>query len=119
MQVTRGLIAAAILTTAGGTTGVSLAGPPSPKQELAATAAVAEKPTLPSVRGLVGKLSCTVDVFEVSGCPAFLIRAKDPPADSPTPWVWYAPIIKNPSANPAWMLQQWLAKGIGMAGIDV
>jgi pimeloyl-ACP methyl ester carboxylesterase len=119
MQVARGLIAAAMLTTAGGMTGASFAGTPSTKQEPAITAGVAEKPNLPSVRGLIGKLSCTVDVFEVSGCPAFLIRPKDVPTDSSTPWVWYAPIIKNPSANPAWMLQQWLAKGIGMAGIDV
>ncbi len=29
------------------------------------------------------------------------------------------PVIGHPNASHAWMLRQWLAKGIGMAGVDV
>ena len=35
------------------------------------------------------------------------------------PWVWYAPVIGHPNTSHAWMLKQWLEKGIGMAGVDV
>lgn len=86
---------------------------------IAGAARSAEQPVALSAQGLAGKLPCTIDTFEVSGCPAFLVRPKTLRADAPTPWVWYAPVIKNPSSNPAWMLERWLAQGIGMAGIDV
>lgn len=89
---------------------------------VSAAAAEPERPAtipLPSVKGLVGQLPCTVDTFLVSGRPAFLIRPKTAPPDRPIPWVWYAPVIGNASPNPGWLLQQWLPKGIGMAGIDV
>ena len=75
---------------------------------------------IPSVRALADKLpSSTVDFFEVAGSPAFLIRPKDKTAASPMPWMWYAPVIGHPNTSHAWMLRQWLAKGIGMAGVDV
>jgi pimeloyl-ACP methyl ester carboxylesterase len=119
MHVANRLIAAAILAAAGGMTGGTSAGELATKQELAAAAKDAEKSKISSVRGLVGDSPCTVDIFEVSGCPAFLVRPKDVPADSRTPWVWYAPVLGNPSPNPGWMAQQWLAKGIGIAGINV
>jgi pimeloyl-ACP methyl ester carboxylesterase len=35
------------------------------------------------------------------------------------PWVWYAPVIGHPNPTHAWMLRQWLDKGIAMAGVDV
>jgi hypothetical protein len=74
---------------------------------------------LPSVKALADQLPCTVDFFEVAGCHAFLIRPKGTTNSSSTPWVWYAPVIGYPSPSHAWMLRQWLAKGIGMAGVDV
>jgi hypothetical protein len=77
------------------------------------------EPAMPSVRALADQLPCTVDFFKVSGCPAFLIRPKERPAISTSPWVWYAPVIGHPNSSHAWMLRQWLAKGIGMAGVDV
>lgn len=104
---------------------ISLAGAgapqePSPKQEPAAVAQGRPEKAVPlSVKGLVGQVPCTVDLFEVSGRNAFLIRPREIASDHPTPWVWYAPVIRVASPNPAWMLKQWLDKGIGMAGIDV
>ena len=77
------------------------------------------RPPLPAVKELADQLSCTVDFFEVDGCPAFLIRPKGKTGPSPMPWVWYAPVIGHPNPSHAWMLRQWLAKGIGMAGVDV
>jgi len=75
--------------------------------------------TIPSVNSLADLLPSTVDYFDVEGCPAFLIRPKDKAAQSPMPWVWYAPVIGHPNPSHAWMLRQWLDKGIGMAGVDV
>ena len=75
-------------------------------------------PDLPSVKALADQLPCVLNFFEVQGCPAFLIQPKGQ-ATSPRPWVWYAPVIGHPNTAHAWMLRQWLAKGIGMAGVDV
>ena len=74
---------------------------------------------IPSVADLAKQLPCTVDFFAVDGHPAFLIRPKGQILTSPTPWVWYAPVIGHPNTSHAWMLRQWLDKGIGMAGVDV
>jgi hypothetical protein len=74
---------------------------------------------IPSVSDLAKQLSCTVDFFDVDGCHAFLIRPKGDVSISPMPWVWYAPVIGHPNTSHAWMLKQWLEKGIGMAGVDV
>jgi len=79
----------------------------------------ASRPTIPAVKALADQLPCTVDFFDVDGCPAFLIRPKGKTGPAPTPWVWYAPVIGHPNPSHAWMLRQWLAKGIGMAGVDV
>ena len=76
-------------------------------------------PPLSAVQALADQLPCTVDFFEVAGCRAFLIRPRGPSTAGPLPWVWYAPVIDNPNPTHAWMLRQWLAKGIGMAGVDV
>lgn len=76
-------------------------------------------PTIPSVKALADQLPATVDFFEVAGSPAFLIRPKGKTGPSPMPWVWYAPVIGHPNTSHAWMLRQWLAKGIGMAGVEV
>jgi pimeloyl-ACP methyl ester carboxylesterase len=74
---------------------------------------------IPSVQALADSLSCTADFFDVDGCPAFLIRPKGKVVSGPMPWVWYAPVIGHPNPSHAWMLRQWLDKGIGMAGVDV
>jgi pimeloyl-ACP methyl ester carboxylesterase len=74
---------------------------------------------IPCVSELAEKLPCTVDFFDVEGHQAFLIRPKGKVLASPMPWVWYAPVIGHPNASHAWMLAQWLDKGIGMAGVDV
>jgi pimeloyl-ACP methyl ester carboxylesterase len=76
-------------------------------------------PAIPAVKELAGQLPCKVEFFDVEGCPTFLIRPKEGPGTLPTPWVWYAPVIGHPNASHSWMLRQWLAKGIGMAGVDV
>ena len=82
-------------------------------------AAPAPRPAIPSVKALADQLPCTADYFDVAGCPAFLLRPKDKPGAAPMPWVWYAPVIGHPNPSHAWMLRQWLSKGIGMAGVDV
>ena len=68
---------------------------------------------------LADQLPCTLDFFDVDGCPAFLIRPKDKTTAGPIPWVWYAPVIGHPRPDHAWLLRRWLEKGIGMAGVDV
>ena len=73
---------------------------------------------LPCVQSLAESLPCTVDFFDVDGCPAFLIRLKGEAATAPMPWVWYAPVIGHPNLSHAWMVRQWLEKGIGMAGVE-
>jgi pimeloyl-ACP methyl ester carboxylesterase len=75
--------------------------------------------SIPSVNALAEQLPCTVDFFDVDGRRAFLIRPKGKVVTSPMPWVWYAPVIGHPNTSHAWMLKQWLEKGIGMAGVDV
>jgi hypothetical protein len=74
---------------------------------------------IPCVKALAEQLPCTVDFFAVDGHRAFLLRPAGKVLTSPMPWVWYAPVIDNPNTNHAWMLKQWLEKGIGMAGVDV
>jgi len=74
---------------------------------------------IPFVKSLADTLPCTVDFFDVDGCPAFLIRPKGKAATSPMPWVWYAPVISSPNPVHGWMLRQWLEEGIGMAGVNV
>jgi len=95
-----------------------------PMTSLAAEEALAAEPApsprpIPSVKSLAEKLPCTLDFFDVHGRPAFLIRPKGQTTTSPTPWVWYAPVIGHPNTSHTWMLHQWLEKGIGMAGVDV
>ena len=74
---------------------------------------------IPSVDALAKQLPCTVEFFDVDGHRAFLIRPERETLSSPVPWVWYAPVIGHPNTSHAWMLKQWLEKGIGMAGVDV
>jgi len=56
--------------------------------------------------------------FKLDGHDAFLILPPD--ADANIPWVWYAPTLCGLTAkSEVWMFNQFLAKGIAIAGIDV
>lgn len=56
--------------------------------------------------------------FQLDGHDAFVILP--PNADSKVPWVWYAPTLAGlPSQAEVWMFEQFLAKGIAIAGIDI
>lgn len=56
--------------------------------------------------------------FKLAGHDAFVILPPDPNAN--IPWVWYAPTLRGlPSQAEVWMFDQFLAKGIAIAGIDV
>ena len=60
--------------------------------------------------------------FELNGRTAFLILPpKADTAKGPIPWVWYAPTLlpKHPDKAEKWMFDQWLSKGIAIAGMDV
>ena len=92
--------------------------PPKPPKGEASKSGHRPQP-IPSVSTLAEQLHCTVDFFDVDGRHAFLIRPKGKLSIPPMPWVWYAPVIGHPNTSHAWMFQQWLEKGIGMAGVDV
>ncbi len=56
--------------------------------------------------------------FQLDGHDAFVILPKGSKGD--VPWVWYAPTLKGlPAQSEVWMFEQFLAKGIAIAGIDV
>lgn len=56
--------------------------------------------------------------FEIDGHAAFVILPPDVQSD--IPWVWYAPTLPGlPAQSEVWMFEQFLAKGIAIAGIDV
>ncbi len=62
------------------------------------------------------------EMFEVEGYPAFVIIP--PPetlqANTPIPWVWYAPTYINlPEARERWMIERFQEAGIAVAGIDI
>lgn len=62
--------------------------------------------------------------FSFNGRPAFVIPQKKPPAKTPgktsVPWVFYAPTLPGlPDDGERWMFNQFQARGIAVAGIDV
>jgi pimeloyl-ACP methyl ester carboxylesterase len=58
------------------------------------------------------------EAFQVDGHDAFVILP--PGAKADIPWVWYAPTLSGlPAKSEVWMFEQFLAKGIAIAGIDV
>ena len=58
------------------------------------------------------------EALRFNGHDAFVIAPKD--AAENTPWVFYAPTLKNlPGREEAWMIERFLKKGIAIAGIDV
>ena len=65
------------------------------------------------------KLPISGELFEIEGCPAFLIRATAKP-EGRNPWVWYAPTLPAyPGQSEKWMFDRFLEAGISIAGIDV
>jgi hypothetical protein len=60
------------------------------------------------------------EVFTVEGHTAFVILPKQPAADVPTSWVWYAPTLPGlPADSEKWMFQKFLAARIAIVGVDV
>jgi HEAT repeat protein len=60
------------------------------------------------------------EVFLMDGHVAFLIKPGKTLAGAPVPWVWYAPTLpKLPGQEEKWMFEQFLARGIAIAGVDV
>lgn len=61
-------------------------------------------------------------MFMVEGHPAFAILPTPDKlrANSPIPWVWYAPTFPNlPEERERWMIERFQAAGIAVAGVDV
>jgi len=68
----------------------------------------------------VKQLPIQGEVFTVAGRMAFLILPAKTDPDEATPWVWYAPTLQGlPGKAETWMFDQFLAKGIAIAGVDV
>ncbi|MDP6046768.1 MAG: dienelactone hydrolase family protein, partial [Phycisphaerae bacterium] len=60
------------------------------------------------------------EVFQIEGRPAFLILPPTVKTGSPVPWIWYAPTLPGlPGGAEKWMFDQFLAKGIAIAGVNV
>lgn len=58
--------------------------------------------------------------FRLNGASAFVIMPAKAALKQPIPWVWYAPTLPGlPEARENWMFEQFLARGIAIAGIDV
>ena len=77
--------------------------------KIAVAAKPVKKPPLPT------------EVFSVAGHKAFLISPTNRVAGAAMPWVWYAPIqgdSDKPGGHLTWMLEQFLAAGIGIAGMN-
>jgi len=73
------------------------------------------------VKMLIEQLLCEGQLFDVGGCPAFLITPAGKAESSPSPWVWYAPtkLADHPSPDHVWMFRQFLEAGFAIAGVDV
>jgi len=60
------------------------------------------------------------EIFKVQGRPAFVILPPEAKSGEPIPWIWYAPTLRGlPGRAEKWMFDQFLAKGIAIAGVDV
>lgn len=82
---------------------------------LFAVAAVSAEPVV-TTGGKV--LPMPGEALQFNGRDAFVILP--PAAKEAIPWVWYAPTLpKLPAKEERWMFEQFLAKGIAIAGIDV
>jgi len=73
-----------------------------------------------SARAADKKLPIKGEVFTINGRTAFLILPKQPKPDARIPWLWYAPTLRGlPGTEEKWMFEQFLARGIAIAGVDV
>lgn len=60
------------------------------------------------------------DIFLIDGHTAFLMLPDERKIANSMPWVWYAPTLPGlPGPEEEWMLRQFMAAGIAVAGIDV
>ncbi len=85
-----------------------------------APAAPAVATDAPSAQLPLKNLPVPGENFLVAGRPAFLIASPHAPAGQPKPWVWYAPTLPPyPGNEEKWLIDQLLAAGIAVAGIDV
>ena len=72
--------------------------------------------------GAPDKRLLSFEYFKVDGQNAFVIEPpKSARRKGSMPWVWYAPTFhrKLPGGAEKWMFDQFLAKGIAIAGVDV
>ncbi len=76
--------------------------------------AVASEPTI--TKG-TKSLPLAGESFRIDGHDAFVILPEG--VDKNVPWVWYAPTLPGlPAQSEVWMFEQFLGKGIAIAGID-
>jgi poly(3-hydroxybutyrate) depolymerase len=60
------------------------------------------------------------ELFKIAGRDAFLILPTNAKTGSSIPWVWYAPTLRGlPGGSEKWMFDQFLDKGIAIAGVNV
>ena len=65
------------------------------------------------------KLPMLGESFQIDGNDAFVILPSNT-ENTNIPWIWYAPTLTNlPGGAEVWMFQQFLAKGVAIAGIDI
>lgn len=68
----------------------------------------------------VKRLPMPGEVFTIEGHTAFLILPEAGTPETATAWVWYAPTLPRlPGPEETWMFEQFLARGIAIAGVDV
>ena len=74
-----------------------------------------------TVKTLIEHLSAEGHFFDIEGNPAFLILPRRRTSSDPIPWIWYAPtfIENHPNLSHAWMFEQFLEKGIAIAGVEI
>ena len=66
------------------------------------------------------KLPIEGEVFTIEGRTAFLILPAKTEVEAPIPWAWYAPTLPGlPGNAEKWMFDEFLKKGIAIAGVDV
>jgi hypothetical protein len=58
--------------------------------------------------------------LSIEGHDAFMLQPEGGADEGGRPWVWYAPTLdKHPGAEEVWMFDQFTAKGIAIAGVNV
>ena len=73
-----------------------------------------------SARAAEKNLPIKGEVFTIKDRTAFLILPERTKSSNLVPWVLYAPTLRNlPGDEEKWMLEQFLKKGIAIAGVDV